>query len=94
MLQNSSLIALDESEMLNRKRHFCVAPGTALPSSTAAAAGDEEDRDEGHRSYQEDGEDHQEEHIAILLLRGLEWDLLKIHRVRVQLQVQTTLCIP
>lgn len=56
---------------------FCIAPGTEFPSSTAAAVGGEEDRDEDQRSYQEDGEDHQEEHIPILLLLGREWDLLR-----------------
>lgn len=53
---------------------FCIVPGTEFASS---AAGDEEDRDEDQRSYQEDGQDHQEEHVAILLLLSLKWDLLK-----------------
>lgn len=57
--------------------NFSIAPGAALPSSTAATASDEEDRDEDQCSYQEDGEDHQEEHIPILLLLAVEWDLLK-----------------
>lgn len=63
--------------MLNVMHSFCIAPGTALPSSTAATEGDEEDRDEDQCSYQEDGEDHQEQHVAIFLLLGLDWDLLR-----------------
>lgn len=67
-------------ELLNvqlNTKTFCITPVTALPSTTAATAGDEEDRDEDQRSYQEDGEDHQGEHIAILLLLCLKWDLLR-----------------
>lgn len=60
--------------MLNVMHNFWIVPGTEFPSSTA---GDEEDGDEDQRSYQEDGEDHQEEHVAILLLLDLEWDLLR-----------------
>ena len=56
---------------------FLIAPGVARPSCTAATEGDEEDGDEDQRSYQEDGEDHQEEHVAILLPLGLEWNLLR-----------------
>lgn len=59
-----------------RRLFFCNAPGRAWPSSTAATVGNEEDGDEDHCSYQEDGEDHQEEHVAILLLLGHERDLL------------------
>ncbi len=52
-----------------------LIPGTKFPSSSTA--GDEKDKEEDQRSYQEDGEDHQKEHIAVFLLLGLEWDLLK-----------------
>jgi len=48
-----------------------------LPSSTAATVSDDEDGDEDQRSYQEDGDDHQEEHIAIFLLLSLERDFLR-----------------
>lgn len=60
--------------MLNVMHNFCILPSTEFGSSTA---GDEEDRDEDQSSYQEDGDDNREEHIAILLLLGLEWDLLR-----------------
>lgn len=60
--------------MPNVSHHFYLSPVTALPSATAS---DEEDGDEDQSSYQEDGEDHQEEHIAILLLLCLKWDLLR-----------------
>ncbi|TNN48195.1 hypothetical protein EYF80_041617 [Liparis tanakae] len=42
----------------------------------AAAEGEEEDADEDHGPHQEEGEDHQEEHVAIPLLLGHERDLL------------------
>lgn len=61
-------------KIVNVMHNCCIIPSTEFPSSTA---GDEEDGDEDQCSYQEDGEDHQQEHIAILLLLGLEWDLLR-----------------
>lgn len=57
-------------------KNFRTVPGTEFPSTTAATEGDEEDGDWDQRSYQEDGQDHQEDHITILLLLGLNWDLL------------------
>lgn len=65
--------------------NFCFPPGTAFPST---AASEEEDRDECQCSYQEDGEDHQEEHITILLLLNLEWDLLSLKRGSNMLQIR------
>ena len=81
VLLESLQVALHQNVRFNclmyKQTFFCVTPVTAWPSMTASAAGDEEDRDEDQRSYQEDGEDHQDEHVAILLLLGLEWDLLR-----------------
>lgn len=53
---------------------FCFVPWAELSTS---AAGEEEDGSQNQDSDQEDGEDHQEEHVAISVLLALERDPLK-----------------
>ena len=42
------------------------SPAVSLPRSTAAAADQQEDGDDDQGSYQKDGQDHQEQHVAIM----------------------------
>lgn len=56
--------------------HCCCIIPIPCAELSSSAADEEEDEDQDHSSYQEDGQDHQEEHVAILVLLALERDLL------------------
>lgn len=52
-----------------------ISPAAA--STAAVSAGDDEEGDDDQRSHQEDGEDHQQEHIAVFMLLSLKGNFLK-----------------
>ena len=56
-----------------------LSPGVALPRSRAAVPDEEQEGDDDHGSHQKDGEDHQDEHMAVLPPYSPDRDLLKTH---------------